>query len=70
MGERIDLCCKETKKLIVAHLTGTLGRDGRNVLLRHMRACPECWQLVGHVAKSSELPYARTLSLSRKAVSI
>ncbi len=70
MGERIDLCCKETKKLIVAHLAGTLGREGRAVLLRHMRACPQCWQLVGHLAKGAELPYTRTLTLSRKAASI
>lgn len=70
MGERIDLCCKETKKLAVAHLSGALGREGRDLLMRHMRACPQCWQLVGHLATGAEPPYTRLLSIGRKAVSL
>lgn len=72
MGERAETCCKETKKLTVAYLTGTLGRDGRTYLVNHMRACPHCWKLVGELAKGSTLPYTWPMSMhiGRKVVHI
>jgi len=70
MGEKLDICCKDTKKLIVAHLAGTLGREGRKALLHHMRSCPRCWMLVGEIARGSELPYTRVAPYSQRAMHV
>ncbi|HPQ70875.1 MAG TPA: zf-HC2 domain-containing protein [bacterium] len=70
MGEKVDICCQETKKLIIAHLAGALGREGRTKLLMHMRSCPHCWQLVGNIARGAEQPYTRVPTFTQRVVHV